>query len=73
MDNQTVINLLTYVALSVGGLLLAPLVWFLNRTVNQLDTLAKESQEQDRRLVSLEGWREMVGYRRSDKEHETSR
>ena len=61
MDSQTIISVLTYGLLTVAGLLLAALVWFLNRTVAQLDILSKMQQDHDTRLRILEDWREMVG------------
>ena len=66
MDSQTIISVLTYGLLTVAGLLLAALVWFLNRTVSQLDKLAEIQQDHNERLRVLEDWREMVQYRQND-------
>lgn len=67
MDSQTIISILTYGFLGVGGLLLAALVWFLNRTVSQLETLAKLSQEHTKQIAVLQV---MVGRRHHDNSEE---
>lgn len=54
MDSQAIISILTYGFLGVGGLLLAALVWFLNRTVSQLETLARLSQEHTKQIAVLQ-------------------
>lgn len=65
MDAQTVISILTWLLIAVGGGFVATITWFAIRVVTQLDRLERLLSEQagdlDRRVSLLEQWSEMVG------------
>lgn len=67
MDPQTLISILTWALVVVGGGLVSTLVWFALRIVQQLDRLESLLQEEthslDSRVTRLEDWRQTVGMR----------
>ncbi len=62
MTSEVLINTLAWSFLAVGSGLIACLVWFAMRVVNQLDRLEKlvigEIHKIDIRLIKLEAWRD---------------
>lgn len=67
MDTQTLISALTWALVAVGGGLVAMLVWFALRIVDQLDRLElmlrDETKNLDRRVTKLEDWKLTVSPR----------
>ena len=64
MDSQSLINTLTWALVTCGSGFLGSIVWFGLRIVAQLDRLEKllveEAHQLDRRILSLEDWRQTV-------------
>ena len=61
MDSPQLVSILTYAFLGVFGALVGALVWFLNRTVSQIDKLGQNVQSVDLRVQSLEIRQELAG------------
>jgi hypothetical protein len=65
VDQQTLINLLTWGVVTLGSGLVFSLIWFARRMIAQMDRIESAFQEQmhdlDTRVHLLEAWREMGG------------
>ena len=75
MDTNTLINVMAWGLVIVGGGLVGSLTWFAMRIVDQLDRLAamfrEVTHEHDLRIQRLEDWREMALQGRNQRPGET--
>lgn len=65
MDQQSLINVLTWGVVTLGSGLVFSLIWFARRMIAQMDRIeaafSEQMHELDTRVHLLEAWREMGG------------